>query len=39
MTQVPYPHSFPPPQGLYDPRQEPDACGVAFGATLPFRTS
>src|SRR3954454_24585058 len=31
---VPYPHSFPPPQGLYDPRQEHDACGVAFVATL-----
>jgi glutamate synthase (NADPH/NADH) large chain len=31
---VPYPHSFPPAQGLYDPRQEHDACGVAFVATL-----
>ncbi len=27
-------HAFPPPQGLYDPRQEHDACGVAFVATL-----
>ena len=24
----------PPPQGLYDPRHEHDACGVAFVATL-----
>ena len=31
---MPYPHSFPPPQGLYDPRHEHDACGVAFVATL-----
>src|ERR1700754_2137918 len=29
-----YPHAFPPPQGLYDPRHEHDACGVAFVATL-----
>ena len=35
-------HAFPPPapgaqppaQGLYDPRFEHDACGVAFVATL-----
>src|ERR671921_1570130 len=27
-------HAFPPPQGLYDPAQEHDACGVAFVATL-----
>ncbi len=27
-------HATPPPQGLYDPRQEHDACGVAFVATL-----
>ncbi|WP_372727559.1 glutamate synthase large subunit [Nocardioides sp.] len=26
--------AFPPPQGLYDPRHEHDACGVAFVATL-----
>jgi glutamate synthase (NADPH) large chain len=26
--------AIPPPQGLYDPRQEHDACGVAFVATL-----
>ena len=25
---------FPPPQGLYDPRFEHDACGVAFVSTL-----
>ena len=27
-------HAFPPAQGLYDPRNEHDACGVAFVATL-----
>ncbi|KRF34311.1 glutamate synthase large subunit [Nocardioides sp. Soil805] len=27
-------HAIPPPQGLYDPRHEHDACGVAFVATL-----
>ncbi|HET8663714.1 MAG TPA: glutamate synthase large subunit [Nocardioides sp.] len=27
-------HAGPPPQGLYDPRFEHDACGVAFVATL-----
>src|SRR3954464_11980161 len=32
--RMPYQHAFPPPQGLYDPRQEHDACGVAFVATL-----
>jgi glutamate synthase (NADPH/NADH) large chain len=26
--------AVPPPQGLYDPRTEHDACGVAFVATL-----
>jgi glutamate synthase (NADPH/NADH) large chain len=26
--------AVPPPQGLYDPRHEHDACGVAFVATL-----
>src|SRR6476620_11214700 len=31
---VPYQHAFPPPQGLYDPTHEHDACGVAFVATL-----
>jgi glutamate synthase (NADPH/NADH) large chain len=31
---VPVQHAFPPPQGLYDPRHEHDACGVAFVATL-----
>src|SRR3954454_17118112 len=32
--RMPYQHGFPPPQGLYDPRHEHDACGVAFVATL-----
>src|SRR3954451_11026838 len=36
---VPYQHSFPPPQGLYDPRFEHDACGVAFVATLTGQAS
>ncbi|WP_232675860.1 glutamate synthase large subunit [Nocardioides sp. R-C-SC26] len=31
---MPYQHAFPPPQGLYDPANEHDACGVAFVATL-----
>lgn len=31
---MPFSHAFPPPQGLYDPRYEHDACGVAFVATL-----
>ncbi|MCW2764110.1 MAG: gltB, partial [Nocardioides sp.] len=31
---MPYQHAFPPPQGLYDPSHEHDACGVAFVATL-----
>ncbi len=31
---MPYPHAFPPSQGLYDPTHEHDACGVAFVATL-----
>ncbi|MBC9732050.1 glutamate synthase large subunit [Nocardioides sp. zg-578] len=31
---VPYSHAFPPPQGLYDPSHEHDACGVAFVANL-----
>ena len=31
---MPISHAFPPPQGLYDPRHEHDACGVAFVATL-----
>ena len=31
--------NFPSPQGLYDPRQEHDACGVAFVATLTGRPS
>ncbi|MDO9455105.1 glutamate synthase large subunit [Nocardioides sp.] len=31
---MPYQHAFPAPQGLYDPANEHDACGVAFVATL-----
>ncbi|CAN5125538.1 glutamate synthase large subunit [soil metagenome] len=31
---MPYQHAFPPAQGLYDPSNEHDACGVAFVATL-----
>ncbi|MGH3306433.1 MAG: glutamate synthase subunit alpha, partial [Nocardioides sp.] len=31
---MPGQHAFPPPQGLYDPRHEHDACGVAFVANL-----
>ncbi len=31
---MPYPHAFPAAQGLYDPANEHDACGVAFVATL-----
>ena len=31
--------AFPPPQGLYDPTQEHDACGVAFVATMTGRPS
>src|SRR3954468_14946208 len=27
-------HALPEPEGLYDPRHEHDACGVAFVATL-----
>ncbi|WP_372495215.1 glutamate synthase large subunit [Nocardioides pinisoli] len=29
-----FPPNFPPAQGLYDPRHEKDACGVAMVATL-----
>ncbi len=32
-------HAFPPAQGLYDPRHEKDACGVAFVATLTGQAS
>jgi glutamate synthase (NADPH/NADH) large chain len=32
-------HAFPPAQGLYDPRHERDACGVAFVATLTGKAS
>ena len=30
---------FPPPQGLYDPRNEHDACGVGFVANIKGRKS
>jgi len=30
---------LPPAQGLYDPRQERDACGVAFVAHIKGRRS
>src|SRR3569623_2559441 len=33
------PVAFPHPQGLYDPSQERDACGVAFVADLHGRRS
>ena len=36
---MPYQHAFPPPQGLYDPANEHDACGVAFVATLTGKAS
>ncbi|MBM9460523.1 glutamate synthase large subunit [Nocardioides sp. zg-536] len=36
---MPYTHAFPPPEGLYDPRHEHDACGVAFVATLTGQAS
>ena len=36
---MPYSHAFPPPQGLYDPSHEHDACGVAFVATLTGQAS
>ena len=32
-------HDLPQPQGLYDPRFEHDACGVAFVADLQGRAS
>ncbi|CAN5670132.1 glutamate synthase large subunit [soil metagenome] len=36
---MPYQHAFPQPQGLYDPANEHDACGVAFVATLTGQAS
>ncbi len=36
---MPGQHAFPPPQGLYDPRHEHDACGVAFVANLSGESS
>ena len=30
---------FPPPQGLYDPRNEKDACGIGFVANIKGRKS
>ncbi len=34
-----FPPHMPPKQGLYDPRHEHDACGVAFVATLTGKAS
>ncbi|QBR90887.1 glutamate synthase large subunit [Nocardioides euryhalodurans] len=34
MSSHAFPPHIPPAQGLYDPRHEHDACGVAFVATL-----
>ncbi|HYH34739.1 MAG TPA: glutamate synthase large subunit [Nocardioides sp.] len=34
MSSHAFPPHLPPAQGLYDPRHEHDACGVAFVATL-----
>ncbi|TBR15750.1 MAG: hypothetical protein EPO57_10410, partial [Chitinophagaceae bacterium] len=33
------PSSFPPAQGLYDPANEHDACGVAFVADIAGRVT
>ena len=32
-------HGLPPPQGLYDPRREHDACGIGFVADIKGRAS
>ena len=32
MPEAPYPAGMPPKQGLYDPRNEHDACGIGFVA-------
>ncbi len=32
-------HGLPPPQGLYDPRHEHDACGIGFVANIRGRKS
>ena len=37
-TQQPF-YGFPPPQGLYDPRFEKDACGIGFVADMKGRQS
>ena len=34
MNQCSVPHGLPPAQGLYDPRQERDACGIGFIANI-----
>jgi glutamate synthase domain-containing protein 2/glutamate synthase domain-containing protein 1/glutamate synthase domain-containing protein 3 len=34
MTQVGRPEGLPPAQGLYDPRNERDACGIGFIANI-----
>jgi len=34
MSQASYPPGFPPPQGLYTPANEHDACGLGFVANI-----
>jgi len=34
MTDIAVSNGLPPAQGLYDPRQEHDACGIGFVANL-----
>ncbi|GAC1669936.1 MAG: glutamate synthase large subunit [Candidatus Acidiferrum sp.] len=34
MTRKPQKNGFPPPQGLYNPAQEHDACGIGFVASI-----
>ena len=35
----PYPSGLPAAQGLYDPRNERDACGIGFVASIPGHRS
>jgi glutamate synthase domain-containing protein 2/glutamate synthase domain-containing protein 1/glutamate synthase domain-containing protein 3 len=39
MSHESLPHGLPLPQGLYDPRQERDACGIGFVANINGRKS
>ncbi|MDX2150350.1 MAG: glutamate synthase large subunit [Bryobacteraceae bacterium] len=39
MDHVGYPCSLPPPQGLYDPKFEHDACGIGFVVNIDGRAS